>query len=251
MNFRVAIKRHPLVAYFGLTYALAWALIPLVVSVSLALALLALFAPAIAAIIVTAITEGKIGVKQLFARAFQWRIAWRWYAVALGLPFVLAGLVWWLAGAPARAAQPLSLTLILAALVIGEELGWRGFALPKLQKNFSPLISSLILGAFWAVWHLPNALIPGLGYYFSAFPLFFIYVLAMTVLFTWLANRTQGSVLIAWIFHAAINASGAFFAIGDNVRQWALSAAVYSVVAITVSILTARQTTRVLVKEAL
>lgn len=234
------IKQNPLVTYFVLAYALAWILIPLVVSVSLALALLALFAPAIAAIIVTGITEGKVGVKQLLTRAVQWRIGWPWYAIATLLPFILAGLVWWIAGTPTRTTQPLALTLVLAALVIGEELGWRGFALPRLQERFSPLASSLILGVLWAAWHLPNALIPGLGYYFTAFPFFLVYVVAMTVLFTWLASFSKGSVLIAWIFHAAINTSGAFFAIGDNVRQWALSAAVYSVAAIVV-VVAARQ----------
>jgi uncharacterized protein len=238
------IKRNPLVSYFVLAYALAWILIPLVTRISLGFAFLALFGPAVAALIVTGITEGRTGVKHLLAKIVQWKVGWGWYVVAIGLPFVLAAAVWWLAGMPPRTPQPLSLTLILAALVIGEELGWRGFALPRLQERFSPLVSSLILGALWAAWHLPNALIPGLDYYFYAFPQFLIYVVAMTILFTWLANNTKASVLIAWIFHAAINASGAVFAIGDNVRQWGLSAVVYSVVAIVVIIAT-RQTARV------
>jgi uncharacterized protein len=243
------IKRNPLVWYFVLAYALAWILIPLVTKVSLGFAFLALFGPAVAALIVTGITEGRTGVKHLLAKVVQWKVGWSWYVVATLLPFVLAAVVWWLAGAPSRTLQPLSLTLVLAALVIGEELGWRGFALPRLQQRFSPLVSSLILGVLWAAWHLPNALIPGLDYYFYAFPQFLIYVVAMTVLFTWLANNTKGSVLIAWIFHAAINASGAFFPLGDTVRQWTLSAIVYAVVAVVI-IITTRQTARVH-KEAL
>lgn len=243
------IKRNPLISYFILAYALAWILIPLTVSVSIGFGFLALFGPAFAALIVTGVTEGRTGVRQLLAKIIQWKVSWIWYVVAVGLPFALAVVVWWLAGTPARTTQPLSLTLILAALVIGEELGWRGFALPRLQERFSPLVSSLISGSLWAAWHLPNALIPGLDYYFYAFPQFLIYVVAMTVLFTWIFNNTRGSVLIAWIFHAAINASGAFFAIGDNVRQWTLSGIVYAVVAVVVVIAT-RQTARVQ-KEAL
>ncbi len=238
------IKRNPLVSYFVLAHVLAWILIPLTVSVSIGFGFLALFAPALAAIVVTGITEGRTGIKRLLAKIVQWRVGWTWYAIAVGLPFVLAAVVWWIAGAPSRPVQPLALTLVLAALVIGEEVGWRGFALPRLQQRFSPLVSSLILGVLWAVWHLPNALIPGLDYYFYAFPQFLIYVVAMTVLFTWLANNTKGSVLIAWIFHAAINASGAFFPLGDNVRQWTLSGIVYAVVAVVVVIAT-RQTARV------
>ncbi len=238
------IKHNPLISYFVLAYALAWILIPLVTKVSLIFAFLALFGPAVAALIVTGITEGRTGVRQLLAKIVQWKVGWSWYVIAVGLPFVLAAVVWWIAGVPSRTPQPLSQTLILAALVIGEELGWRGFALPRLQERFSPLVSSLILGALWATWHLPNALIPGLSHYFSAFPQFLLYVLAMTILFTWLANNTRGSVLIAWIFHAAINASGAFFAIGDTVQQWTLSGIVYAVVAVIVVIAT-RQTARV------
>jgi uncharacterized protein len=238
------IKRNPLVTYFILAYAFAWILVLLATKISLGFAFLALFGPAAAALIVTGVTEGRSGIKHLLAKVVQWRVGWIWYVVAIGLPFVLAAIVWWLAGMPSRTLQSISLTLILAALVIGEELGWRGFALPRLQERFSPLVSSLILGTLWAAWHLPNALIPGLSYYVSAFPQFLIYVVAMGVLFTWLFNNTRGSVLLAWVFHAAINASGAFFAIGDNVRQWVLSGIVYGVVAILVVMMT-RQTARV------
>lgn len=238
------IKRNPLVSYFVLAYALSWIWYPLILNVSIGFSFIGLFAPALAAIIVTSISEGKASVNALLAKAVQWGVGWGWYTVAIGLPFVLAALVWWIAGTPPRTEQSLALTLVLAVLVIGEELGWRGFALPKLQARYNPLASSLILGVLWAAWHLPNALIPGLDYYYSAFPYFLAYVAAMTVLFTWLANNTGASVLMAWIFHAAINASGAVFAIGDNVRQWALSAVVYGIAAVVVMIAT-RQATHV------
>ena len=247
------IKRHPLVAYFVLAYALAWILIPLVVSVSVAFGLLALFGPAIAAIVVTGVTEGRSGVKALLRRAVQWRVGLKWIAVAVVLPILVSATVVLLDAA--LLGKPLSLvpneapmlTLIIGLLVVGEEIGWRGFALPRLQTRFNSLTASLILGGLWAAWHLPNAFIPGLEHYLTAFPVFLVYVVSMTVLFTWLANRTRGSVWIAWLFHAAINVSAGFLFIGDTVRQWWLSAAVFAVAALIVVIVNgpnlARRTT--------
>ena len=86
------VKRHPLVSFFILAYALAWILIPLVVSVSLFFGLLALFVPTFAALVVTAITDGKAGVKDLLRRVVLWRVGFRWYVVAIGLP-ILLGLI--------------------------------------------------------------------------------------------------------------------------------------------------------------
>lgn len=243
MNLITAsIKQYPLVAYFVLAYALAWILIPLVVSVSIAFGLLALFGPAIAAIIVTGVVEGRAGVKQLLRRAVQGRVALKWIAIAVGLPLLMSATVVVLNAA--LMGKPLAFvpneapifTLILGLLVIGEEIGWRGFALPRLQTRFNSLTASLILGVLWATWHLPNSFIPGMGHYLTAFPVFLVWVISMTVLFTWLANRTRGSLWIAWLFHAAINVAGGFLFIGDNLRQWWLSAGVFAVAALIIVI---------------
>jgi membrane protease YdiL (CAAX protease family) len=239
-----SIKRHPLVAYFILAYTLAWMLIPLVVSVSVAFGLLGLFGPTIAAIMVTSVVEGRSGVRQLLRRVVQWRVALKWIAVAVGLPFILSATV--LVLNAVLLGEPIAilpneapvLTLILGLLVIGEEIGWRGFALPRLQTRFNSFTASLILGSLWAAWHLPNSFIPGLERYLTAFPVFLVWVVSMSVLFTWLANHTRDSIFIAWLFHAAINVSLGFLFIGDNVRQWWLSAAVFAVTALTVAILT-------------
>jgi uncharacterized protein len=232
------VRRRPLLTFFILAYAFAWLLISLV-SVSLVFPVLGLFGPALAAIIVTAIAEGRAGVKALLRRVVQWRVGWQWYAVAAGLPVALAlaalGLHRLLGGAENnRPGDPLALVAILALLVVGEELGWRGFALPRLQERFGGLGASLILGGLWAAWHLANTRIPGLDYYGYGFPAFLLYVVGMTVLFTWIANHTRGSVLIAWLFHAAINVTGSIFFVGEPVRQWWLSGAVYGVVALIV-----------------
>jgi membrane protease YdiL (CAAX protease family) len=146
----------------------------------------------------------------------------------MGLHRVLGG------AAPAGPGDPPVLIVILALLVVGEELGWRGFALPRLQARFGGLGASVILGTLWAAWHLINTAIPGLERYWYAFPAFGLFVVAQTILFTWIANHTRGSVLLAWLFHASINVAGSLFAIGDPVRQWWLSAAVFGVVALIV-----------------
>lgn len=238
------VKRHSLITFFILAYALAWALIVLAASVSIAFGFLALFGPAIAALIVAGMTEGRAGIKDLFRRTVLWRVRPLWYVVAIGLPFLLAviavGVYSVLTGTPIsiNLEQSLGLTLFLAIIVIGEEIGWRGYALPRLQHRYNSLIASLILGALWAAWHLPNALLPGLGYYVTAFPAFLFYVVGMTVLFTWLANGTRNSVLLAWIFHAAINVSGAYLLIGDSEKQWLMYGGVYAMTALMVIALT-------------
>ncbi len=134
------IKRHPLITYFVLAYAFSWAMVALY-SVGFIFALLALFGPALAAIIVTGVIEGRSGVKALLRRVGLWRVGLRWYVVAIGLPIVvaLAALLIHslITGTPLviNSGTPISLLIIIALLVVGEELGWRGFALPHLQAR--------------------------------------------------------------------------------------------------------------------
>ena len=96
---------------------------------------------------------------------------------------------------------------------LGEEIGWRGFALPRLQARFGPLRASLILGLLWAFWHLPHFLTsaqrggPGMSLsvlYFNL-PVFLVMVVALSIVFTWVFNRTEGSLFIAMLLHASIN----------------------------------------------
>jgi CAAX protease family protein len=235
------IKRYPLAAYFFLAYAFAWSLV-LLSSESMLFGFLALFGPAAAAIIVTAVAEGRTGMRALFQCVAIWRVGLRWYAVALGLPAVLSLGVVSLSvalGAPAevRFNELSPLAVLLFFLVIGEELGWRGYALPRLQARYGALGASLILGILWAAWHLPNQFIAGLEFYGYGFGAFAFYVVAMTVLFTWLANQTRGSVLLAWLFHGAINTLFFLNTAVDIVQRWWLSAAVYGAVALTVVLL--------------
>jgi CAAX protease family protein len=247
-SIRSVIKRYPLASFFVLAYAFAWSLV-LLTRVSMVFGFLALFGPAAAAIIVIACTDGRAGVGALFRSLAIWRIGLRWYVVALGLPAVLSlaavGLSLAL-GAPADVhfseLSPLTVTLFI--LVIGEELGWRGYALPRLQARYGGLGASLILGVLWAAWHLPNQFIPGLEFYGYGFPAFALYVVPMTVLFTLLANQTRGSLLLAWLFHGAINTLIYVNSAVDIVQRWWLNAAVYGVVAVIVVLVLGPRLTR-------
>jgi membrane protease YdiL (CAAX protease family) len=233
------IKRHPLVAYFFLAYAFSWTLVALI-PVSFVFALLALFGPTLAAIIVSGANEGRSGVGRLLRSVISWRTGIAWYAVAIGVPLIVAvavlGVQSVVAGTPfsPSAGTPIALMILLAMLVVGEEIGWRGFALPHLQERYNGLAASLILGTLWAGWHLANGTIPGLQTYWSGFPAFLFFVIAQTILFTWLSNHTRGSVLLSWVFHASINVTNALFFIGDQVRQWLLVGLGFSVFALVV-----------------
>jgi CAAX protease family protein len=234
-----AVKRHPLVTYFILAYAFSWAMVALI-SVSFVFALLALFGPTLAAIIVSGAAEGRSGVGMLLRRLFLWRASIAWYAVAIGVPLVVAiaalGVQSLDAGTPfaPSTGTPIALMVVLAMLVVGEEIGWRGFALPHLQMRNNGLTASLILGVLWAGWHLANGTIPGLQAYWFGFPAFLFFVVAQTILFTWLSNHTGGSVLLAWIFHACINVTSSLFFVGDQVTQWWLAGLGFAIFALIV-----------------
>jgi membrane protease YdiL (CAAX protease family) len=147
------VRRHPLIAFFVLAYLLTWWIYPLL-KFSPLLGIFGLFGPALAAIIVAAVTEGKPGVKALLSRVVRWRVGLPWYVIALGLPTVLslatAGLYYLLGASEFVKVGALSIfDFVLFVLVVGEELGWRGYALPLLLEKRSPLTASLILGVLW------------------------------------------------------------------------------------------------------
>ena len=233
----VFVKRHPLVAFFALAYALTWPTIPLV-AVSPLLGLPGLFGPAIAAIVTTAVAEGRPGLRDLLGRILRWRVGARWYAIALGLPVVLAGAAagtHLLLGGPAvlRVGALSLLEPVLFVLIIGEELGWRGYALPRLLARRSALAASLILGLLWGLWHLPTFFVPGTPQHGLPISAFLLLTMAYSVLFTWIYLHTGGSVLLATLFHGAINLSQGLLLGGlDPARTYWLLAAVYGLAAL-------------------
>jgi membrane protease YdiL (CAAX protease family) len=242
------IRRHPLISFFVLAYALSWW--PWILyAFGLYPAPIASFGPFLAALVVLAITQGKSGIGGLLRRMVRWRVGIRWYAVALLLPVgiaLAATALNVLLGAQAPSAADLGgwTNLLpgfaIALLIPGlggawEEPGWRGFALPSLQAGRSALVASLILGAVWALWHLPLVVATG---QMGGWDI--VIIMAWTLVLTWVYNGTGGSVLIVMLFHAMFNTvSGSFisplaFSGADSVRQSWLLAAVWCAVAVAV-----------------
>jgi membrane protease YdiL (CAAX protease family) len=231
------VRRHPLIAFFALAYLLTWWTYPLL-KFSPLLGIPGLFGPAFAAMIMAAVTDGKPGVKALLSRVVLWRVGLRWYVIALGLPTVLAlvtaGLSYLLGSSEFIQAGSVSvLDFVVFVLVVGEELGWRGYALPLLLERRSAVTASLILGVVWGIWHLPTFVIPGTPQYGLPFAAFLLLTVEYSILMTWLFLHTRGSVLIATLFHGAINLSQGFFlgGIEGASRYWLLSI-VYGVAAL-------------------
>jgi membrane protease YdiL (CAAX protease family) len=241
------VGRYPLTSFFVLTFALAW--LPLIGS---ALGwfppILLAFGPSLAAVIVTAVATGRSGLRDLLRRVILWRVRPGWYAVALlaSIPFLLAVVyVNVLLGArPPTTAQFGawgSLGVLFLVYLINpfggawEELGWRGYALPRLQGRHTPLVASVILGVLWSAWHLPM-FISGM----IAWPMA-LTIMAMSVVWTALFNQTRGSALIAFLFHVAFDATGdwtfAMFQGADRVGMYWLMAVGAVVVAAAIVIL--------------
>lgn len=173
--------------------------------------------PAVAAIAVSARVEGLAGVRYLLGRLLRWRLPPHLYIAALLLPPVLLTCValmlavlfedtsGWTIGPLGAAVTGFLLRLVILPL---EEVGWRGFALPLLQRDHSSLAAAVIVGVAWSPWHLPLFLIPGERAgegRLLEIAIFLIFVPVLSILFTWLFNRSQGSLLPPVILHASYN----------------------------------------------
>ncbi|MFO7891997.1 MAG: type II CAAX endopeptidase family protein [bacterium] len=177
---------------------------------------LAVWAPGIVALILSRIISGKSGPNKLFGQLRRWRVGIQWYLLVLFYPAAL-----WLAalmidrvlghsyhitilpimehfGPNSSFMIPIAFISVLPNTLC-EELGWRGFALPKLQKKNNALISSLILGLFWGIWHIPMWM--GLGQTGMDLLLMVINTIGAALLYTWIYNSTNGSLLLVWLFH--------------------------------------------------
>ena len=177
-----------------------------------------------ASVIMTGLTLGKDGVVALLKRYVQWRVGWKWYLAAFLLTPSLIVLAVYinaaLVGVPpdfstvmahkifgGAAYLPLFiLPFFLVDLISnGEEIGWRGYVLPRLQAKHSALTSSLILGIIWGFWHLPKYLS---HWNTVSFAWFMVHIMASAVILTWLYNNTKGSLLLVTISHASGNTAG-------------------------------------------
>lgn len=213
--------------------------------------LLGVFAPGLVAIAFTAQGEGRAGVTRLLARIGRWRVPARWYLLAVA----------WFAGTKLAAAvvhrvvtgtwppfgdTPVALMFLGIAVSTwaqaGEEVGWRGYALPRLATRFGLGGASLVLGAVWAAWHLPLFVLPDSGSTGQSFPVYLLSVMAMSVVFTYLYWKTGGSLLLVMLLHASVNnttgivpsavgGSVAPIALGGSLVAWATVALSWAVAA--------------------
>jgi uncharacterized protein len=211
-------------AFFALTFVWSWTcwlLAPMAKAdlgyVANTLFFLGGFGPSIAAVIVVGVTGGRHGLGAWFARCLRWRVGWGWLALAFLSPLAVltsaAAIHMALGGSvpPPPASGHLLMLLTNFLLVffvggpLGEEFGWRGYALPAVQESMSWRAASLVLGGIWGVWHLPLFLVSGSSQAHSSLLAFFALIVATSVFYAWLFNRTKESVVPALVLHTASN----------------------------------------------
>jgi membrane protease YdiL (CAAX protease family) len=255
MNPKPFIQRHPVLAYFALVYAITWGGILLVVQIAAApgqaastalvalVALPMLLAPGIAGITVTALVDGRAGLGAMLARMTRWRAETRWYMVALAtMPLLVLAILYALASLRSPAFAPTLSLLGLSGLAAGffEEIGWTGFAVPRLRSRWSLLAVGLGVGTLWGLWHaLADFVIRGaaLGLFWPiTFGLFVLPLVAWRVIMVWVYDHTRSGV-VAQLMHFGYTGSLALFVptlapADDALVYAALAAALWAGVAI-------------------
>jgi uncharacterized protein len=213
---------HPLISFFVLTYAGAWLLwAPLAIfrdhvpgPLAFVLLMLGSLVPSTVGVLFVALLRGRSGVRTLLGRLLRARIGLRWYlaVVALAVPALFAVWVSTLLGGPTPVVATTIAAVVMSFLfsifpgsAVGEELGWRGFALPRLQIRHSALAASLIVGAAWGIYHFPLFLLGSPIRPLALFLPFAIGCVIMSIFYTWMYNGTGGSLLIVVLLHAATN----------------------------------------------
>ena len=229
------IQKYPLISFVIINYLISWSfLYPCYQMILNAeedtfpkLALIGLigaYGPTISAIIVEKITNGNQGIKELLKKLLIWKVHFKWYLFTFFIPVLLYGLAvlisklfgFQLGQINLKEGLSSSFLFILIALPfgpMGEELGWRGFFLPRLLEKYNVWKSSIIIGFAWTIWHLASFTFPG-----AAIPsifevnlwtlfLYLLTIMGESLLFTYLFLKTRFSVLIAILFHAVFNAS--------------------------------------------
>jgi len=187
--------------------------------------LVAAYSASLAGVILTAIVSGKAGLREMFARLLIWRVGIEWWLVALfavALLYLVGMVLGYLfLGSSLDLSHVPPLYMFIPGFIVkffldaglGEELGWRGFLLPRLQARHNALVSSIIVGVAWGLWHLPLFMLEGmppyydLGQAYGVVPALLGYVVFFNVpwaiLYTWLYNNTKGSLLLAFVHHSS------------------------------------------------
>lgn len=185
--------------------------------------------PTIAALMVTKLEFGKGEVEYLFGQFSRREFSKLWFLVAVLVPLLLAicaVLLWAIAGGTYSMSLMVliefPLILITNLLMnVWEEIGWRGYALPALQREHNPLISSLIVGIFWALWHWPHFAVKDsiMMVNYHNFLWFTVFTLLYSISYTWLYNSTKGSLFTASLYHAATNTSNTILFVKANIAK--------------------------------
>lgn len=228
------ISQNPLISFFTMALVFSWiAVTPLFLNPNLPVEpfqiLGALAGPSLAAWIVIAVTSGGNGLREFFKRYVQWRAGVFWWLVvlfgvliALNLvaSLVLGLSIWIEFFNNLGLILPTYLLTLIVGVILGplwEEPGWRGFALPRLQNEFGPLIGTTILGVMWALWHLPGYF--G-GWMTTNFIALLVYCIGFSLVMTWVYNNTRGSILLMILLHSSSNAA---ISIGAKILPTSLS----------------------------
>jgi membrane protease YdiL (CAAX protease family) len=229
MNLKTIVERHPVLSYFILVYLLTWGAVLLIVQTlassgemdpmarTALVSLPMLIAPGIAGITLTALIEGQTGLRVMWSRMTLWQADFRWYAIALGLlPILLLVILSILAFFVSPNFAPGLSLFGLAGIAAGylEEVGWTGFAVPRLLSRWSPLAVGLVVGLLWGLWHgLADYLIRGdtLGAFWPiTFCLFVLPLTAWRILMVWVYDNTYSGPL-AQLMHFSYTGSLALF----------------------------------------
>jgi uncharacterized protein len=223
------VNRVALLSFVALTFTWSWSLWLLSAMIhpqsgaaASVLSVAASFGPTLSAVAVVFFSAGRVELRCWLQRCLQWRARWRWMLLAFLLPLgvmssvalghlALGGtLVSSLANDHLLMTPAVFFGVFLAGGPLGEEFGLRGYALPALQKRYGWRIASLVVGAVWGIWHMPLFYLVGSTQSQTPVLIFMPMIIALSVLFTWLFNRTGHSVVPALLLHTAFNA-WAFF----------------------------------------
>ena len=221
------MKKYPITWFYILAFGISWLGMTSVVLASqgiapfyrpyfLVLSIFYAIGPALAAVIVAQVAYDWAGVRDLLKGLIRWRVAPVWYIVAVLGPAVIlitAQVITRLLGLSVTIAMP-QVNLSILGFTVNflantcEEIGWRGFALPRLQKRHNALVATLIVGTLWGLWHLPLFFLAGA---MSDYPFFwFISIVAAAFMYTWIYNSTKGSILLVALLHGSGNIASAF-----------------------------------------
>lgn len=218
------IQANPVVWFIIITFLFSWGLWMLMILSGKGLLpfhfptnFLGSFGPAFGAISVLWIIEGKSGVKRLLKSLFQWKSSIKTYLFALFIIVLIYGLSIFITFLINPSAIEINKTSNVVELIIyffivlifggplGEEIGWRGFLQPKLQEKYNPLVTTITISAIWFLWHIPLFWLEGAAQAGESIPLFAVSIFTISFLFTWLYIQSNGSLLLAILFHTSIN----------------------------------------------